>query len=305
MDTYVTIRLYPPAAGRDAAAALIDSAAAQMRKIDSLASSYQPESEIGWLHAHAARPDLPLTPEMTAMLTAALRIDSLSSGAFTPAIGALTGLWGFGRREIMRVPSAEERQQALQHVGRRGVRLRPGGITFTDTLTRIDLGGAAKGYAVDEAIALLQRHGITDAQVDAGGDLRTIASARTAGKRRVYVRHPLDADAFYGRFPLDEGAVATSGDYERYFEAEGIRYHHLLDPWSGMPAGGCRSVTIVGRTAVDCDALATAVFVLGPDRGMELIESLPGIEGLIIYEQAGSLQEKISRDLAPRFERLP
>ena len=305
MDTYVTIKLYPSPAGRAAAAALIDSAAARMQKIDSLASSYNPESEIGWLHVHAARPALPLTPEMAAMLSSALRIDSLSSGAFTPAIGALTGLWGFGRREVMRVPAPEERRQALLHTGRRGLRLRPEGLTFTDTLTRIDLGGVAKGFAVDEAIALLRSHGITDAQVDAGGDLRTIAGPRTAGKRKVYVRHPLNADAFYGRFPLDEGAVATSGDYECFFEEGGIRYHHILDPWNGMPTGGCRSVTITGPEAVDCDALATAVFVLGPEKGMELIESMAGIEGLILYEEAGRLQERISRGLAPRFERLP
>ena len=99
--------------------------------------------------------------------------------------------------------------------------------------------------------------------------------------------------------------MATSGDYECFFEEGGIRYHHILDPWNGMPTGGCRSVTITGPEAVDCDALATAVFVLGPEKGMALIESMAGIEGLILYEEAGRLQERISRGLAPRFERLP
>jgi thiamine biosynthesis lipoprotein len=304
MDTYVTIKIFPPSEARKEAAAAIDVAAARMMMIDSLANNYQEQSEIAWLHQHADEGELPLTPDMAAMLTTALRIDSLSGGAFTPAIGTLTELWGFGRRESMRVPAEEARLQAIGHVGRKGLRLRGGQLTFLDPRSRIDLGGVAKGYAANAALAVLQERGYTDAQVDAGGDLCTLCSARTAGKRKVYVRHPLSGEEFYGRFPLDQGSVATSGDYERFFEQDGIRYHHLLDPVSGMPAAGCHSVTIVGDDAAGCDALATAVFVLGPQKGMQLIESLPGIEGLILYEEAGRLQEKISSGLAPVFERL-
>ncbi len=173
-----------------------------------------------------------------------------------------------------------------------------------DPETRLDLGGIAKGYAADAAMEVLRRHGFFDAQVDAGGDLRTLATKQTQGKRKVYVRHPILGDAFYGRFPMDEGAVATSGDYERFFEEDGVRYHHLLDPKTGMPAAGCRSVTIVGSDAMTCDALATAVFVLGPEQGLLLIESLPKTEGVILYEEHGILKEKISSGLAPIFEHL-
>ena len=304
MDTYVTIRIFPPPGERSTAESVIDSALARMEQIDSLASNYSQEGEIARLHRQTSSGPAPISAELRMMLQGAAAVDSLSGGAFTPALGTLTELWGFGRRDTMRVPGESERREALRHCGRQTMRLSRDGLELFDPAARLDLGGIAKGYAVDEAIAILQRNGLRDAQVDAGGDLRTLATALTAGKRRIYVRHPRIADAFYGRFPLDEGAVTTSGDYERFFIEAGIRYHHILDPATGMPARGCQSVTITGPVAMQCDALATAVFVLGPEAGMRLVESLPGVEALILYDQGGRLAEKISSGLAPRFERL-
>ncbi len=304
MDTYVTIKAFPAPGARAEAETIIERAAARMRAIDSLSDNYWDDSEISRLNHHAGAAALPLSADMRAMLTAALRVDSLSGGAFTPVVGRLTELWGFGRRDSMRVPPESERLQAVAHTGRQAVQLQGGHLRFLDPLARLDLGGIAKGYAVDAAIALLQENGISDAQVDAGGDLRTLASAATAGRRKIYVRHPALHEAFFGRFPLDQGAVATSGDYERFFEVDGVRYHHLLDPATGMPARGCHSVTIIGSEATLCDALATAVFVLGPEKGMQLIEALPGIEGLILTETAGTLQAGLSSGLTSRFEQL-
>lgn len=304
MDTYVTIRIFPPPGARVMAESVIDSAFARMEQIDSLASNYNQEGEIARLHRQWRSGPIPISAELRTMLQAAAEVDSLSGGAFMASIGTLTELWGFGRREQMRVPAENELRAALAHCGRQAMRLTLEGLEIRDPAARIDLGGIAKGYAVDEAVAILQRSGLGDVQVDAGGDLRTLATAQTAGKRKVYVRHPRLADAFYGRFPLDEGAVTTSGDYERFFIAVGIRYHHILDPATGMPATACQSVTITGPDAMRCDALATAVFVLGPESGMRLIESLPGFEALILYDQDGRLVEKISSGLALRFERL-
>ena len=304
MDTVVTIKLFVEVQESRTAAAFLDSALERMVRLEALADTYQPQSEISRVNRTAARTRVHLSPALAALLKKAGRIDSLSRGSFTPALGALTALWGFGRRDTMTVPSAGEIREALQHVGQPTYRLSGDSLAFEDAAAAFDLGGIAKGYAVDAAIEYLRAQGFTDVQVDAGGDLRAMASARTAGMRNVYVRHPLKSDGFYGRFPLNNGAVATSGDYERFFVAQGVRYHHLLDPHTGYPARACRSATILGEEAAACDALATAVFVLGPEKGMALVERLPGIEGLIVFEENDTLIYKISTGLAPVFEWL-
>jgi thiamine biosynthesis lipoprotein len=168
----------------------------------------------------------------------------------------------------------------------------------------IDLGGIAKGYAVGEAIKALQAHGVTDAQIDAGGDLATIASPLTAGKRHIYIRHPEDRQKYFGRFRMDVGTVATSGDYERYFIYNGQRFHHILDPRNGLPARSCRSVTIRAMDAALADGLSTAVFILGPDQGMALVEQLPDVEAVILYDDGHGLQSKVSSGLQAGFELL-
>ncbi len=304
MDTVVTIKVFTQDSHHRTTAALIDSAVKRMEQIEALADNYQSGSELAMINRSAGQGGAALSVDMAALLERAWFIDSLSAGAFTAAIASLTELWGFGRHTEMSVPDPGDIQAALQHVGRRVFTLAPDRVYIHDPLGGFDLGGIAKGYAVDAAVEFLQRRGMADAQVDAGGDLRALSSSFTAGQRNVYVRHPLKSDGFYGRFPLDNGAVATSGDYERFFMAEGVRYHHILDPHTGYPARQCRSVTIVGATAALCDGLATAVFVLGPEKGMALIESTPAIEGLIIFEENGNLIHKISSGLEPVFEIL-
>lgn len=180
-------------------------------------------------------------------------------------------------------------QHQLQWVGTDHLKIDGHRIQFDSPKVKIDFGAIAKGYAVDAAIEVLVKNGISDAMVNAGGNLRTLGSNLTKGQRRVWIKHPREKNLYFGSFPMDEGAVATSGDYERFFIADSIRYHHILDPKTGYPARGCVSVTIKAPTAMEADALSTAIFVLGPDKGMALINRLPNTEGIIIFERDGKL----------------
>jgi thiamine biosynthesis lipoprotein len=154
--------------------------------------------------------------------------------------------------------------------------------TFLTRGGSIDLGSIAKGYAVDRCVALLESLGAAAGLVDAGGDLRTFGQKPGGEPWRVGLKDPRVPDSVVTVFELTDGAVATSGDYERYFTIDNVRYHHILDPKTGFPATGSCSVTVISREACDADAIATAAFVMGPEAGMRLIESLPDVEGLII-----------------------
>lgn len=304
MDTFVTIKIHHDGSGRHAFDEALDAAIARMKEIESLTSGYDARSEIARINRTGGTRFIPVSPEIHNIVRMAIELSAHTDGAYDPTVGGLTLLWGFGRRDEMLVPDSSLISEHLANVDFRYIKLKEDSLFVLNKETRLDLTGIAKGYAVDEAIETLRQNGIEDAQVDAGGDLRTISSKFTAGKRNAYVRHPIDREKFYGRFRLDTGAVATSGDYERFFMVNGKRYHHILNPKTGYPGRLCRSVTIKGESTALCDGLATAVFVLGPEKGLELIENLPEYECLIIYEKEDELVHKMSPGLQEVFEIL-
>ena len=146
----------------------------------------------------------------------------------------------------------------------------------------LDLGAIAKGWAVDRAMEKLMARGIRNAIIDAGGDLRIIGARPGKDFWRIGVQHPRDPGALLLTFDLKDTAIVTSGDYERFFMAEGVRYHHILDPSTGQPARGCQSVTVLAPTAAEADACATAAFVLGPSKGLAFLRARPGVRGVIV-----------------------
>ncbi|MBN2355605.1 FAD:protein FMN transferase [candidate division KSB1 bacterium] len=297
MDTAVTIKVFGVRGGEPRWSEAIQAALLKISKIDSIADHYSENSLMTHINREAWKKRVSINNDMAQILQIADRLYVLSDGAFNPAIGVLTELWGFGKNAVMRVPNHDDIAAALHHVDASLVDLQNNTVAWSDSCMRLDLGGIAKGYAVDAAIQTLQQYGIGDAQVDAGGDLRALSTSLTTGRRRVYIRHPLQSDVFFGSFAMDSGAVATSGDYERYFMENGVRYHHILNGKTGYPARQCHSVTIVGNRAAECDALATAVFVLGPEPGMQLIEKLDGIEGLIIFDKNNHIDFLVSSGL--------
>ncbi len=210
----------------------------------------------------------------------------ISDGAFDITIAPLMDAWGFFNRNF-RMPPAEDINAALELVDYR--RLSLDAAEQEAFLPRegmaIDLGGIAKGYIVDRGIEILQEEGIEHAFLNAGGDIRVLGGKPGDEPWRIGIQHPrteVPVQKLMAVITLEDSAVVTSGDYERYFEEDGSMFHHILDPRTGYPARKLTSVTIVASDATTADALSTAVFVMGPDKGMELVESLEKVEAVLI-----------------------
>lgn len=243
--------------------AAIDAAIAELRRVDRTMTRFAPTSDVGRANLEAARRPVPVSMETACVLAEALRWAEASGGAFDPCLARAIALWDVGHRS--EPPSPEEVREwagrrlygALEvEAGREPPRVR-----FHDAGAAIDLGGIAKGYAVDRAAEALRAHGVFDALVGVGGDLVALGRSEDGDPWRVGIRSPDEPDRLVGAIEVSDRAVATSGDYFQYFTHGGRRYHHLLDPATGEPRRSpARSVTVVADTCLAADAAATAVF---------------------------------------------
>lgn len=300
MDTFVQISIYDQNRSPEELNQIVDLAFKRIAEIEQITNNYDDSSFISIINREAANRTIVLDSIMHDLILESDRINKLSAGAFDITIETVKQLWNFSD-DNPRIPGDSLLHQQLQWVGAEHIKLEDNKLRFDSPEIKIDLGAVAKGYALDQAVQVLLENRITDAMVNGGGDLRTICSNLTKGKRRVWIKHPRNPEVLYGYFRMDQGSVATSGDYERYFIYDSVRYHHILDPKTGYPARGCLSVTIQAANATDADGLATAVFVLGPEQGLELIERLPEVEGIIIFEEGGKLNWKASTGLRKKF----
>jgi len=274
MDTVVSIDVYVKKSDSSAVVREdIEKAFAAMRRVDSLMSSYSATSEVREINQHAATEAVAISALTDSVLQTAQWASMVSHGAFDVTISPILQRWGFGT-ERLEVPDANTITPLLPVVDFRAMTVRNRSVTFQQPGMAVDLGGVAKGFAVDVAIASLQAAGYRDMKVKAGGDMRMLASDLTAGRRYIWIQHPRASNKFFGKFRLDSGAVSTSGDYERFFDRQGIRYHHILDPKTGYPARASVSATVLANDSRTADALSTALFVLGPQRGVALADSL-------------------------------
>ena len=278
MGTVITVELQ--SADEPQGRALIRQVMDEMQRIDLLMSPYKPDSELSRINATAADSPVPVSPELFRLIQKALAYSALTGGAFDITYASAGYLYDY-RAGVH--PDAAALQAALPAIDYRLVVAdkASGTIGFRRAGVRIDLGGIAKGYAVDRCIDILRKAGIRNALVSAGGDTRVIGR-RTDHPWNVGIRDPRKRSGIVSLIPLEDSAISTSGDYERYFEADGVRYHHILDPKSGDSARALRSVSIIGELAIDTDALSTSVFVLGVKQGLELVNSLPNTEAIII-----------------------
>lgn len=228
-----------------------------------------------------------LTPVAAAVLDASLSWARRSGGAFDPTVAPLLDLWN--------VPGGPHPPPPPDLLARAAgaagwYRVRPlagGGVDLGGTA--LDFGGIAKGWALDRAAEVLRAKGVENFLINAGGDL-VVAGSKAGTPWRVGIQHPREPGVFLRVVSPIAGSLVTSGDYERGYEWEGERVHHLLDPRTGRPAQGCQSVTVWAPAAVDADALATAVFVLGPEEGLRLVAMEPGAEALVV-DAEGRLHE--------------
>jgi len=278
MGTRVAVELWADDPGL--AARAMEAVIAEMHRTDELMSTYKPESQLSRVNAAAHERPVEVDPEIIDIVAKSFEFSRLSDGAFDVTYASVGYLYDY--RAHAR-PTAEQVAAALPGVDYRQVQLdrERNTIRFLRKGVRIDLGGIAKGRAVDRGIEILSALGIEHAMVNAGGDTRLLGDRR--GKPWIVgIRDPRNEGRMVTRLPLEDEAISTSGDYERYFEEDGVRYHHILVPGTGQSAREVRSATVIGADATLTDALSTTVFVLGVERGMALVSRLPGVEAVVV-----------------------
>ena len=274
MDTVMNLTVY----GENAAAAL-ESAEKELHTLDEAVLSRTAEgSELYALNtSNGETVEYGADDILPALIETALTISDATEGAFDPTLAPVLDTWGFTKDEH-RVPSADELKELLSHTGCGKVALEKTADGWTVTLldgAQLDLGGIAKGYAADLLRAQLEKEGVTSATLDLGGDVFVMGRKTDGSDWRIAVKDPADTESYLGVVSAADKFIVTSGVYERYFEENGVRYHHILDPKTGCPAeSGLVSVTVLCENGAWADALSTACFVLGPDGALALRDDL-------------------------------
>jgi FAD:protein FMN transferase len=279
MGTRITVELWSE--DKATAEAAIDAVLVEMRQIDESMSTYKPTSEVSQVNAKAADGPMHISKELFDLLVTAKEYSVITDGAFDITYASVGYLYDF-RKHIR--PDEKQIDKALPAVDYRHVLLDPKKQTvqFSQKGVRIDLGGIAKGYSVDRGIDALKARGITRAYVSAGGDSRIIGD-RFGKPWMVGIRDPRKGEGeVITRIPLEDSAISTSGDYERFFDEDGVRYHHIIDPHTGHSASKVRSATIIGPSATRTDGLSKTAFVLGPDKAMEIYNRIEDIDAIIV-----------------------
>ncbi|WP_240554796.1 FAD:protein FMN transferase [Oceanicoccus sagamiensis] len=253
---------------------------AVMHQVNASMSPYLESSELYQLNAHAAQTPVVVSADLFSLLQKSLYYSKISDGKFDISFASVGRFYNY-RKSL--APSERERLDNLPAINYRQIQLNSAqsSVRFLHPQLKIDLGGIAKGYAVDRAIALLEQRGIASAIVSAGGDSRILGDRR--GTPWVMgIRHPRKAEQYAVRIPLINSAISTSGDYERFFIKDEQRVHHIINPATGKSVSSVQSVSILAPLAVDSDALSTTVFVLGIEQGLALVNNMPGIDAIII-----------------------
>ncbi len=290
MGTAVSVELWAP--GDMDGGALVEAVFAEFARLDHMMNPWNPDSELSRINREAAAGPVGASSEIIEVVQRALHYSRLSDGAFDISFASVGQHYDYRRGEM---PDAQELQVGRANIDYRAIQVDPGRgeIRFTRPGLQVDLGGIAKGYAVDRGIAILQAGGVTSAIVSAGGDSRILGDLQ-GRPRTVGIRHPRREGEYAALIPLADTAISTSGDYERFFIVDGVRHHHILNPRTGQSAREVQSASILAARAIDSDALSTTTFILGVDKGLALIDSLPGVDAIIID---GSGKLHYSRDL--------
>lgn len=294
MDTTVEIRAVGTKGKAESA---IEEAFQEIERVESLLSRYISTSDVSKINLHAGEWTT-VSEETLELIEQALDYSQLSHGSFDFTVGQLVTLWGFGTNQY-RVPTAAEIEKAVATVNYEQVEIDWENLSVRiPAESIIDLGGIAKGYAVDRAADVLRANNISSGLINAGGDILAIGVKPDGSSWRVGVQDPRMSTAILTVLPLQDMSIVTSGDYQRFFQEEGVRYHHILNPSTGYPAADLTSVTVVAESATVADALSTAVFILGAELGLALIEELDQVEVIIVDQSdnvtlSSGLQGKI------------
>ncbi|MDQ6685437.1 MAG: FAD:protein FMN transferase [Pseudomonadota bacterium] len=278
MGTAIRVELWADDARSGRAA--IDAVLQEMHRIDRAMSPHKADSELSRINREAAAKPVRLSDEMATLVGRALEFSRFTDGAFDITYAAVGQLYDYCRGVRPSVQALEAARADVGH-GLLDFDATAKTLRFTRPGMRIDLGGFAKGHAVDNAARLLRERGIAHANVAAGGDSRVIGDRR-GRPWTIGIRDPRHEGAVAAVLPLEDVSISTSGDYERYFDADGERFHHLIDPATGRSPSGLHSVTVLADDGLTSEAMSKAVFVLGIERGLRLVESLRGVDAVAI-----------------------
>lgn len=260
----------------------------ELVRLENLFSRHIEDSDIHKVNAAAGRRAVQVSPEVMEVMTAALVYYRKTGGLFDPTIAPLVDLWGIGT-EHPSIPTESDISSISPLIGCEFVKVdsEAGTLYLPQSGMELDLGGIAKGYVTEYLAGFLTDRGVTSAIINLGGNVRVIGSKPDGSFYRIAIQDPLGPKGrSIGSVTIKDGSVVTSGVYERFFERDGVRYHHILDPKTGQPSEtGLLSVTILTKSGLHADALSTAVFLMGPEKGMTLIKSIPETECLIITRE--------------------
>lgn len=259
----------------------------EIKRIEALISSWQTSSQTSEINRNAGVQAVVVEAELYELIARSLKVAELTQGAFDISFASMERLYTFDQQEHP-LPSAEERAKAVEQINYNAILLDPEqrSVYLSKTGMRIGFGGIGKGYAANRAKALMQAiPGIVGGVVNASGDLVVWGENGKESGWTVQIADPKDITESLGWITIQNASVVTSGDYEKYFTHAGTRYAHIINPQTGLPTTGIKSATIVSPDAEVGDALATAVFVLGPEQGLALINQLKNIEALLITDE--------------------
>jgi thiamine biosynthesis lipoprotein len=286
MGTHIALAAYTTATLDEAAVhKAFDASVAEIRRLEALMTTWRPDSELSRVNAAAGKSPVAVGQETFDVVKEAIHASELSEGTFDITFESLHGLWKFDQDLDPHPPTDAQIKAKLPFVGYHHIHLDPAARTiYLDNAgTKISLGGIAKGYAVDQAAKVLRDAGLTSFYVQAGGDLYAAGKKPDGSDWSAGIRDPRGPEGMYfAILPVSDHAFSTAGDYERSYIIDGKRYHHIIDPRTGKPATASRSVTIYAPTALLADEIDDAVFILGPEKGLKLVESLSDVGAVIV-----------------------
>ena len=288
MGTILEFRLY--CNDKEVCDKAILEAYSEVKRLDDIFSNYKNNSVLSRVNSFAGDGRISVPPEFIELTSRAIFFSGLTDGAFDITVGKAIEIWSVGEQKNL-MPNRDEIQKAQDCIGFGKIKLYPmeKQIELESPCLSLDFGGIGKGYALDRAVRILRSYGIKRGIVNFGGNIYAMQPPPGEDGWDVGIRHPRDEDEVLTLLKVEDVAVSTSGDYERYFEVNGRRFSHIIDPRDGLPAESVPSVTVIAKDATDADALSTAFSVMKRDKAIRFIEGLKDVGVMIVREDKGKL----------------
>jgi len=264
----------------------INEAVAEITRIEKLISSWDSDSETSLVNKNAGLQPVKVSKELFNLTERSIRISEITDGAFDVSYAPMDRVWKFNG-EMKKMPSKDQVTESVAKVNYQDVVLNKEETTIflKEKGMKLGFGAIGKGYAADKTKELLISKGVIGGIINASGDLTTWGTKNTGEKWMVGITNPLDKNKMFSWLPVIESSVATSGNYEKYVVINDEKFSHIIDPRTGYPTKGVKSVTVFAKKAELCDALSTAVFVMGKDSGIHMVNQLPGVEVVVIDDE--------------------